>query len=189
MIELILEKVISWGIPVLCMGIITYLVKPFVKTHKRGQELEEQEEWDNRSAKMKDDFDKRLEALEKHHCADTSEIENKIQILENREQTTQILLEKILKEVQSNNSQFHGRMDLLEQKNTDAFIQIYQRDLIVDGKSYLANKMWTPQQKANFKKRYDQYKAWGGNGDIEPWIERLNRLPVVYPEIEDYVEK
>jgi hypothetical protein len=46
-------------------------------------------------------------------------------------------------------------MDLLEQKNTDAFIQIYQRDLIVDGKSYLANKMWTPQQKANFKKRYD----------------------------------
>jgi hypothetical protein len=46
-------------------------------------------------------------------------------------------------------------MDLLEQKNTDAFIQIYQRDLIVDGKTYLANKTWTPQQKANFKKRYD----------------------------------
>lgn len=189
MVDLILEKVISWGVPVICLAVVTHLIKPFIKTHKKGQEIEDQEEWDNRSAKMKNDLESRITALENHHCADASELEGKIQALENKENTTQLLLETILREIKNNNTQFHDRLDSLEAKNTDAFIQIYQRDLIVDGKSYLANKMWTPQQKANFKKRYDQYKAWGGNGDIEPWIERLNRLPVVYPEIEDFVEK
>ena len=188
MVELILEKVISWGVPVLCVAIVTYLVKPFIKTHKKGQELEEQEEWDNRSAKMKDDFDSRLSALESHHCEDTSELENKIKAIEQKEDTTQELLKQILKNIQQNNKEFHDRIDTFEKKNTDAFVQIYQRDLIVDGKTYLNNKKWTPNQKSNFKKRYNQYKAWGGNGDIEPWIEKLNRLPVEYPEIEDFVE-
>ena len=71
--------------------------------------------------------------------------DEKIQALENKENTTQLLLEAILKEIKNNNTQFHDRLDSLETKNTEAFIQIYQRDLIVDGKSYLANKMWTPQ--------------------------------------------
>lgn len=189
MVELILEKIISWGVPVICIAVVTYLIKPFLKTHKKGQEIEDQEEWDNHSSKMKTALEGQISTLENKHDEDTSDLSKRIQVLENRDQTTQILLETILAEVKGNNTEFQNSFQAMDKKNTEAFVQIYQRDLIVDGKTYINNKKWTPNQKSNFKKRYEQYKAWGGNGDMEPWIEKLNRLPIEYPEIEDFVEK
>ena len=38
----------------------------------------------------------------------------------------------------------------MDAKNTAAFLQIYQRDLIVDGKMYIEHKRITPQQLAFF---------------------------------------
>ena len=71
-------------------------------------------------------------------------------------------------------------------KNTKAFIDIYQRDLIVDGKSYIDHGFITPNQLANYKKRYRQYKDWGGNGDVEPWMDKIVKLEVRYPNNFDY---
>ena len=52
----------------------------------------------------------------------------------------------------------------MDAKNTAAFLQIYQRDLIVDGKMYIEHKRITPQQLANYEKRYKQYKDWAETG-------------------------
>ena len=66
-------------------------------------------------------------------------------------------------------------------KNTKAFIDIYQRDLIVDGKSNIDHGFITPNQLAKYKKRYRLYKDWGGYGDVEPWKEKIKKLEVRFP--------
>ena len=190
----ILKEVISWLIPIVGTAIMAILVKPALKAQKRGQELIEQEEWDTRSQKLVD----RIDGIEKGLKEDKAEIIAKIESLScgGVDEKARDMLSTILIQLQANNEEHHKRFDELElrnrsmdDKNTQAFIQIYQRDLIVDGKTYIDNGFWTPNQKANFEKRYKQYKEWGGNGDIEPWYERLQRLPIHFPDITEFIEK
>lgn len=181
----IIEKVISWGVPLVCAGLITIFIKPQIKAHKRGQEILDQEEWDGHSKKLVE----RIETLEKERSADKEEIIQKIESMHCNDSSIHNSLAIILQKLDESKKERNGLLKEMDEKNTAAFIQIYQRDLIVDGKTYLAEKYWTPHQKANFFQRYKQYKSWGGNGDIEPWIEKLNKLPIHYPEIENFVEK
>lgn len=181
---LILEKVISWGVPVICTALVAIFVKPHMKAQKKGQEILDQEEWDSRSVKLVE----RMDSIEQNHAQDKKEIIEKIESLKEGDKAIEEILSNILQKLDTNNQQNHERFDAMDQKNTDAFIQIYQRDLIVDGKTYLNAKFWTPHQKANFFQRYRQYKTWGGNGDIEPWIEKLNKLPIHYPDVENFNE-
>lgn len=181
----IIEKVISWGIPLVCTALMAKFVMPHVKAQERGQELLEQEEWDERSQKLVE----RIENIEKGRIADKEEIIQKIESMHCNDGSIHDGLTNILAKLDENKHNTYTKLEEIDAKNTHAFIQIYQRDLIVDGKTYLGAKYWTPHQKANFFQRYKQYKAWGGNGDIEPWIEKLNTLPIRYPEVEEFIEK
>lgn len=181
----ILEKVISWGIPLLCTALMAKFITPRVKAQERGQELLEQEEWDEHSKKLVE----RIEKIEKGHTADKEEIIQKIENMHCGDAVIHDALANIITKLDENKSNTYTKLEEMDKKNTRAFIQIYQRDLIVDGKTYIAAKYWTPNQKANFFQRYKQYKDWGGNGDVEPWIEKLKTLPIRYPEVEEFNEK
>lgn len=142
----ILEKVISWGIPLLCTALMAKFITPRVKAQERGQELLEQEEWDEHSKKLVE----RIEKIEKGHTADKEEIIQKIESMHCGDTAVHDALANIITKLDENKSNTYTKLEEMDKKNTRAFIQIYQRDLIVDGKTYIAAKYWTPNQKANF---------------------------------------
>jgi hypothetical protein len=78
------------------------------------------------------------------HSEDKKELEQRIAVLEQKDKEIKRTLDLILTTVQNSDI-----------KNTKAFIDIYQRDLIVDGKTYIEHGFITPHQLANYKKRYD----------------------------------
>lgn len=157
---LIIKEVIGWAIPVILTGAVAVYLAPLRNALKKGKDVESQEEWDNHSEALRG----RVETLEKHDKEYMKKLDDLI-----------VLVGENQKEVTRHFEEF-------DKKNTQAFIQIYQRDLIVDGKEYIAAKKITPMQLANYEKRFKQYKAWGGNGDVDPWIAKIRQLPVEYPD-------
>lgn len=183
----VLEKVLSWAIPVICAGVMAWALAPLKKAKKaqeRGQELIDQETWDNRSKGLVE----RIEKLENHHDQDVSHLEQEATDLKTHDADIDSKLAEILSLLKNNAQMSKERFDAMDEKNTAAFLQIYQRDLIVDGKTYINYKRITPQQLANYEKRYKQYKDWGGNGDVEPWIKKIRELPIYYPTVNDFNE-
>lgn len=179
----ILKEVISWAIPIICTGIMAYILIPFKKAQKqkdKGKELMEQEEWDSHSGGLV----KKIDNIKQDQQKDKDDIMNEIMKLQAHDKQIDKILSEILVAVKQNNSEISTKFEDMDKKNTAAFIQIYQRDLIIDGKDYLARGFITPQQLSNYEKRYKQYKDWGGNGDVEVWIGRIRQLPVRYPDQE-----
>lgn len=157
---LIIKEVIGWAIPVILTGAVAIYLAPLRNALKKGKDVESQEEWDSHSAALRG----RVETLEKHDKEYMTKLDKLIKSVETYQQT----MDTLLKET--------------DKKNTQVFVQIYQRDLIVDGKEYIHAKKITPMQLANYEKRFKQYKAWGGNGDVDPWIAKIRQLPVEYPD-------
>lgn len=181
---LILEKVFSWAIPVICTAIVAWIGIPAKKAmlaQQKGQDIINQETWDSRATKIKSE----IEDIKKNHTLDKTEILTEINSLKDSDKTTNEALNKILETIEAHHVEDQKRLDDIDAKNTTAFKDIYQRDLIVDGKTYIRYKRITPQQLANYEKRYEQYKALGGNGDVEIWIKKIRTLPVYYPEIQE----
>ena len=158
--NLIAKEVIGWAIPVILSGVLAIYFAPLRNALKKGKEIESQEEWDAHAANLRE----RVEALEKDDQTYTKKLDDLIVL------------------VGDNQTAMKTYMKQMDAKNTEVFIQIYQRDLIVDGKQYIANQKITPHQLANYEKRFAQYKKWGGNGDVDPWIAEIRRLPVAYPK-------
>lgn len=184
----VLEKVLSWAIPVICAGVMASALAPWKKAKKaqeRGQELIDQEKWNSQAGALIG----RIEKLEEHHDCDKDRLVQEVEALKQHDVLIDDKLGEILDLLKTNAQNSKERFDAMDAKNTAAFLQIYQRDLIVDGKSYIEHKCITPQQLANYEKRYKQYKDWGGNGDVEPWIKKIRELPVHYPVINDFNEK
>ena len=183
----VLEKVVSWAIPIICTAIVAKIAIPLNKAkaaQERGQELIDQEIFDARSVKII----RRIEKLEGTHQHDKSDVYDEVEKLKQHDQVIDDKLAEILAVLKTNAEASAARSKAIDEKNTAAFIQIYQRDLIVDGKTYIEHQRITPQQLANYEKRYEQYKAWGGNGDVEPWIKKIRELPIYYPVINDFNE-
>lgn len=184
----ILEKVVSWAIPVICAAVVAKAAIPWNKAktaQERGQELIDQEHWDSCSTKLVE----RIEALEQTHSHDKTDVYEAVRQLQSHDTVVDGKLQEILDVLKANAVASEGSLKAMDAKNTAAFIQIYQRDLIVDGKTYIENKCITPQQLSNYEKRYRQYKDWGGNGDVELWIKKIRELPVHYPTVHDFNEK
>lgn len=183
----VLEKVVGWAIPVICAAVMAWALVPLKKAkqaQERGQALIEQEAWD----KCAKDTNAHINKVEENHKHDTEMLIKEIKELKEHDTVVSERLETIINMITTNAKRGEERYANMDAKNTAAFIQIYQRDLIVDGKRYIENKCITPQQLANFEKRYKQYKEWGGNGDVEPWIKKIRELPVHYPVINDFNE-
>ena len=184
----VLKEVLGWAIPLLCAGIMAVVLIPFKKAEKarnKGQEIIDQEEWDRHAVKLT----QRIENLEIHHDDDKQGLEKEVQELKVHDSAVDDKLAQILELLKNNAESSKQRWAEMDAKNTAAFLQIYQRDLIVDGKMYIEHKRITPQQLANYEKRYKQYKDWGGNGDVEPWIKKIRELPIYYPTINDFNDK
>lgn len=157
---LILKEVIGWAIPFILTGAVAIYLAPLRNALKKGQDIQGQEQWDKYSESLR----ARVVILEKDDKEYTKKLGDLIQL------------------VNDNQTQVKNMFEAADKKNTQAFIQIYQRDLIVDGKEYIQAKKITPMQLANYEKRFKQYKAWGGNGDVDPWIKKIRELPVEYPD-------
>lgn len=184
----VMKEVLGWAIPLLCAGIMAIVLIPFKKAEKarnKGQEIIDQEEWDRHATVLV----KRVEKLETHHDKDNCALEKEIQLLKKHDEEVDSKLTQILDILKANAEISEEHLNAIDAKNTMAFQQIYQRDLIVDGKSYIEHKRITPQQLANYEKRYKQYKDWGGNGDVEPWIKKIRELPIYYPTVNDFNDK
>lgn len=179
----VLEKVISWGIPVLCTAILARIAGPVKKAQEaqsKGQAVMDQEDWDEKATELRAEVAK----IKETHTFDKAEIIAKIDDLKAHDEEFKETLNQILLTLQENHQRDNARLDDIDAKNTAAFVQIYQRDLIVDGKNYIRHERITPQQLANYEKRYAQYKAWGGNGDVEIWIKKIRSLPIYFPNIQ-----
>ena len=158
--NLIIKEVIGWAIPLILSGAVAIYLAPLRKALIKGKAVESQEEWDSHAS----DLRKRVEALEKDDKDYTQKLDSLITL------------------VGTNQTTLTTRMEEIDKKNTEVFTQIYQRDLNVDGKQYIQNEKITPAQLANYEKRFAQYKKWGGNGDVDPWIAKIRRLPIEYPD-------
>lgn len=183
----IIEKVVSWAIPLICTAIVAKIAIPLNKAktaQERGQELIDQEHWDAHSQKIVE----RIETLENTHANDKHAVYDAVRQLQMHDDLVDDKLQEILDVLKANAIASEGSFKAMDAKNTAAFIQIYQRDLIVDGKTYIENKCITPQQLSNYEKRYRQYKDWGGNGDVELWIKKIRELPINYPVVHDFNE-
>ena len=165
------KEVFGWLIPIVLTGFVAVYITPFRRALKRGQQELQKEEWKELSKPLTND----LKEMQECHSEDKKELEQRIATLEQRDEEIKHRLDLILTTVQNSDI-----------KNTKAFIDIYQRDLIVDGKTYIEHGFITPHQLANYKKRYDQYKALGGNGDVEPWMEKIKKLEVRFPNNFNY---
>ena len=165
------KEVLGWLIPIVLTGLVAVYVTPFRRALKRGQQELQKEEWNELSKPLTHN----LEEMKECHSEDKKELERRIAALEQKDEEIKRTLDLILTTVQNS-----------DMKNTKAFIDIYQRDLIVDGKSYIEHGFITPNQLANYKKRYRQYKDWGGNGDVEPGMDTIVKLEVRYPNNFDY---
>lgn len=157
--SLILTEALKWLIPIVLTAIVTYYLKPVRDTYKKGQREEKKEAWEELAQNL-------TERVEK---------------LENKENGLDAKLDEVLTVVNRNHNEIKQDLKNVEDKNTAAFIQIYQRGLIIDGKEYINNKFITPMQLTNYEKRFAQYKKWGGNGDVDPWIKIIRELPIHYP--------
>lgn len=184
----VLKEVLGWGIPILCTAIMAWTVAPLKKAkqiQEKGQEIIDQEKWNAQSAGLV----KRIEAIEQNHNGDKKDVYKEVDELKEHDHFIDEKLAEIVNLLKISAENSERRFDAMDEKNTAAFLQIYQRDLIVDGKSYIEHKCITPHQLANYEKRYKQYKDWGGNGDVEPWIKKIRELPIYYPTVQDFNDK
>lgn len=146
----IFDYFLKWFIPFLCAGIFSAIFIPLQKKFKRGQEITDQAEWD------------------KH----AESIQQQINILK---EETRLLSERInlqqkdvIKKIDENTKGIRAAM-----------VRQQLKSLIADGKIYLDNGKITIDQLADYNELYSTYKALGGNGHADIWMEKIHELDVV----------
>lgn len=146
----IFDYFLKWFIPFLCAGVFSAVFIPLRNKFKKGQEITDQAEWD------------------KH----AESIQQQINVLK---EETRLLSERI-------NIQQKDVMKKIDENTKGirvAMVRQQLKSLIADGKIYLDNGKITIDQLADYNEQYSTYKALGGNGYADIWVEKVRELDVV----------
>ena len=175
---MILETIIKWLIPVVCVAIVGVITAHFVKPFRKGNETTRQEEWDRHfnasqePRKMGDEeITKVREELKKTVTDADQEILQKISELNNN-----------INAQNESNKAYHEKVDksigLIQQGVQDAHLQ----NLIATCQTYIRRGYITSAEFETYQARYKLYKDLGGNGHMEPWDAKIQALPNEPPQ-------
>lgn len=145
----ILEYILKWLIPFVCAGAFTLIVVPQWNKFKKGNAAVAQEDWNSHASTIYEQIDL-LKQKDKM-------LEDKIDYIQN----------DLMVKLQADISIIKESMK-----------QNQLRDLIVDGKHYLAHGEITIDQLTNYNDRFQVYKSLGGNGHADIWVKKVRELPI-----------
>lgn len=148
----LLDYFLKWAVPFLCAGVFTVVIIPLWNRYKTGKDAELQKKWDECSTGMKNDIEK----FKSETKNTESSLEQKITDVQNT----------LLAKIEENTSGIR-----------QAILQSHLRELIIDGKMYLKAGYITLDQLADYNERFLVYKSLGGNGHVDPWIEKIRKMP------------
>lgn len=166
----ILETILKWFIPFLCLAIVGFLTMRFINPFKKGNEQQKLEEW---------------KALEKQSDI-TQSLAGK-EILKVKEETAkvdqQILdkLERLHQDMQENREmasrereKTNKSLDILREGVLDGHFQ----NLVSSCQTFIEHGYITHAELIQYNERLAIYHKLGGNGHMEPWDERIKALPI-----------
>lgn len=158
----ILDLILKWAVPAIGAGLIAWLLKPLINTYSAGKKKQEQEEWNCKAKELKEE----LEQAKEEHNGIRKEILDSI----NRSDARDSAIELKLIETQNLIKESTGGM-------REALLEIHLRNLVEDSKYYLSRKYITPEEWERYVIRYNTYHSLGGDGLMDKWYEKVNKLP------------
>lgn len=166
---LILETILKWLIPTLCVAIVGLITAKIIKPLKKQNKAERQQQFDEclQSSTVAASFcDQHYQQLKSESDKNDKEILSRIDNLTNCIEESQVHAEDYHKKVDKH-------MDLIQKGVLDAHLQ----NLIATCEVYIKRGYITPVELQAYQERYTLYKNLGGNGHMEPWNRAIMNLP------------
>lgn len=171
---MVLETIIKWLIPVICVAVVGLVTAHFVKPFRKGNAANRQDDWDEHfraSQEPRKMGDAELSNLKEELNKSDKQILDKISELSNS-----------INEQNEVNREYHKKVDksinLIQQGVQDAHLQ----NLIATCQTYIRRGYITSAEFETYQARYKLYKDLGGNGHMEPWDAKIQALPNEPPQ-------
>ena len=156
-LTMLFDYVLKWLIPFACAGLFAWIIKPLLEDFSRGRKVRTQQQWDECSSELK----KEIICVQ----VESKEADSKLR------EDLQVLHKELSKEIQENTAGMRA-----------AALAIHLRNLITDSKFYLDRGWISLEEWEEYNERYQTYIELGGNGHMQPWYPRVEKLKNKPPE-------
>ena len=166
---MVLETIVKWLIPALCVALVGFIASKLIKPWKTGNQANQQAQWDQcmlNSSIPQTMCEKTYEKLKEESNKEDKKLAEKIDKMCDKIDENNKVTEKYHKKVDE-------QMDLIQQGVLDAHLQ----NLIATCKQYIRRGYILDAEFETYKARYELYKALGGNGHMDYWHAKMQALP------------
>ena len=170
---MVLETIVKWLIPALCVAIVGIITARIIKPFKKGNAAKQQEDWDEHFKASQ----------EPKKMGDTELASVKQSLFNMAAEADKQILEKIDKlsasiDRQNESSKiYHERVDKTITLIQDGVRDAHLQNLITTCEQYIKRGYITPTELDVYQNRYKLYKELGGNGHMDPWDAKVKALP------------
>ena len=166
---LIVETIIKWLIPSICLAILGLITARLIKPWQKGNEKSELEKWE-KYAQMSNMHQrlcgKQLEEIKNQYGKIDQEILEKLDTLQ-----------KQLDREHQINKEYHNGMDQSLNIVREGVLDAHLINLIYTCENYIQKGYITPNELDHYKQRLNLYYKLGGNGHMDYWDNQINKLP------------
>ena len=166
----VIETILKWAIPFICLAIVGLITARLVNPIKKGNEQARLEEWEDMARKSdlhEELCGKHLQAFQKESEAMDHKILTKL------DQMDQAWKNDIACLQESSERNSHD-IDIVRQGVLDAHLQ----NLIQTSNEFIEKGFVTHAELMLYNARLAIYHRLGGNGHMDSWDERVKALPV-----------
>lgn len=165
----ILDLVLKWLIPFICVAFMGFLTVRFIKPWKVGNESERLKEWENmaqKSDKLSQMCNRQVQTIQ----ASSEKTDEKImEMVDAMKEEFTIARQDVLE----NRREMNGTLNLLR----IGLVDIHLQNLIRTCEKYIKRGYITPVELEHYKERLKIYHDLGGNGHMDTWDKLIQELP------------
>lgn len=171
---LVLETVVKWLIPALCVALVGFVASKVIKPWKQGNQAQQQAQWDQcmlNSSLPKTFCENNLKEYKEQSDAKDDEILKSIK--------------ELTKTVNDNNLdavKYHQKIDEQMESLRLGVLDAHLQNLISTCEVYIRRGYITLDEYKAYSERYETYKKLGGNGHMKHWNELIESLPHEMPK-------
>lgn len=165
----ILDLVLKWLIPFICVALMGFLTVRFVKPWKVGNENERLKEWEHmaqKSDKLSQMCNRQVQTIQ----ASSEKTDAKImEMVDAMKEEFTVARQDVLE----NRKEMNGTLNLLR----IGLVDIHLQNLIRTCEKYIKRGYITPIELEHYKERLKIYHDLGGNGHMDTWDKLIQELP------------
>lgn len=164
----VIETILKWAIPFICLAIVGLLTARFVNPFQKGTKQQQIEQWETlaNNSSLHRQFAQQLNVIEANYQHLDQEILNKLNQIQEQN--------KIEREELKTR---HGKID--EQLNLlrEGVLENHLTNLIYTCQNFIEQGYVTPGELDRYNSGYYLYKKLGGNGHMDYWHDQVMKLP------------